>query len=98
MVTRGMGHFSLVAAAPLATFVLLLIRSNEQKSVRDTVGLGVTVAWATACDVYYGVFCVMLATAYLCATSLRLMRSEHTPTGSAIAFTGAIDVIAISMA
>jgi hypothetical protein len=30
LVTRGMGHHSLVAAAPLAVFVLLLIRLHER--------------------------------------------------------------------
>jgi hypothetical protein len=29
LVTRGMGHHSLVAAAPLAVFVLLLMRLHE---------------------------------------------------------------------
>ena len=75
LVTRGMGHFSLAAAAPLPIFVLLLIRIHERPARRDAMLLGVTVAWATACDVYYGVYCVMMALAYLLATSFRITRS-----------------------
>src|SRR5262245_891521 len=75
LVTRGMGHFSLAAAAPLPIFVLLLTRIHERSNRRDVMLLGATVAWATACDVYYGVYCVLMATAYLLATSFRVTRS-----------------------
>jgi hypothetical protein len=75
LVTRGMGHFSMAAAAPLPIFVLLLIRIHEHPARREAILLGVTVAWATACDVYYGVYCVMMALAYLLATSFRITRS-----------------------
>jgi hypothetical protein len=74
LATRGMGHYSLVAAAPLPVFVLLLMRLHEKPSVRTAVGLGVTVAWATACDVYYGVYCVMVAIAYIAAQAITLER------------------------
>ena len=98
LVTRGMGHFSLVAAAPLPIFVLLLLRTREQRSVRNSIGLGVTVAWATACDVYYGVFCVMLATAYLTASSFRIIRSDPTITPIRLVVTRGLDVLTISLA
>src|SRR5262245_42510020 len=75
LVTRGMGHYSLAAAAPLPIFVLLLVRIHERANRRDAMLLGATVAWATACDVYYGVYCVMVATAYLLGTSFRVTRS-----------------------
>ena len=52
LVTRGMGHFSLVAAAPLPVFVLQLLRIHERADRRQAIFLGATVAWATACDVY----------------------------------------------
>src|SRR5262245_20555638 len=42
MVTRGMGHYSLVAAAPLPIFVLLLIRAGGRPSARDAVAIGAT--------------------------------------------------------
>jgi hypothetical protein len=98
MATRGMGHFSLVAAAPLAIFVLLMLRSTERPTTLNMTGLGVTVAWATACDVYYGVYCVMLAGASQCATSLRFIRSERASTAAELTLARAIDVIAISVA
>jgi hypothetical protein len=74
LVTRGSGHYSLVAAAPLAVFVLLLIRLHERHSLRHAIGLGTTAAWATACDVYYGVYCLMLAAGYVIAISVHLHR------------------------
>ena len=76
LVTRGMGHHSLVAAAPLAVFVLLLIRLNERPSVGRAIGLGVTEAWATACDVYFGVYCLLLAAGYVVASNVRLHRVQ----------------------
>jgi hypothetical protein len=97
MVTRGMGHYSLVAAAPLPIFVLLLLRTEGRPSARDAAAIGATVAWATACDVYYGVYCVMLAVSYLSATSLSVIRSERRLTPTTVAFTRAIDLIAICM-
>src|SRR5687768_14424480 len=65
LVTRGAGHFSLVAAAPLPLFVLLLIRAHTRRRRRDAAWLGLTVALAFAADVYYAVYCLMLAAAYL---------------------------------
>ena len=76
LVTRGMGHHSLAAAAPLAVFVLLLIRLNERPSVGRAIGLGVTEAWATACDVYFGVYCLLLAAGYVVASNVRLHRVQ----------------------
>jgi hypothetical protein len=46
LVTRGMGHFSLVAAAPLPVFALLLLDREGRASVRNAVALGATVCWA----------------------------------------------------
>src|SRR5215212_4059225 len=40
LVTRGMGHFSLVAAAPLAVFLLVLMRADGHERLRDAVALG----------------------------------------------------------
>jgi uncharacterized membrane protein (DUF485 family) len=98
LVTRGMGHFSLVAAAPLPVFVLLLLRLGETRSTRAAIGLGATVAWATACDVYYGVFCVMLATSYLIASSLRVIRSKAAITPIRQVVTRGVDLLTVSVA
>jgi hypothetical protein len=64
LVTRGAGHFSLVAAAPLPLFVLLLMRAHRHRRLRDAAWLGLIVALAFGADVYYAVYCVILAAAY----------------------------------
>jgi hypothetical protein len=97
LVTRGMGHFSLVAAAPLPIFVLQLTRLHERPSRREAILLGATVAWATACDVYYGIYCVMMATAYLLSTSFHLTRSRETPSTKTILVLRSIDMVALSI-
>jgi hypothetical protein len=38
----------------------------------------VTEAWATACDVYFGVYCLMLAAGYVLATNVQLRRVPST--------------------
>ena len=77
LVTRGAGHFSLVAAAPLPLFVLLLIRAHSRRRLRDAVLLGLTVALAFAADAYYAVYCVMLAGAYLAWHVVRVERQSE---------------------
>jgi hypothetical protein len=37
VVTRGTGHFSLIGTAPLAIFLLLLVRANGHVRVRDAI-------------------------------------------------------------
>jgi TRAP-type mannitol/chloroaromatic compound transport system permease large subunit len=63
MVARGQAHFSLVAAAPLPIFMLMLHRAWDTRRLRDAVLAGATLAWATFCDPYYGVYCLMLGAA-----------------------------------
>jgi hypothetical protein len=65
LVTRGAGHFSLVAAAPLPICVLFLTRAHRYGRARDAAWLGAIVAAAFAADVYYAVYCVLLAAAYI---------------------------------
>ncbi len=61
LIARGTGHFSLVAAAPLPVFLLLLRRAERTGQVRYGIAAGAAVAWAVACDPYYGVYCLLLA-------------------------------------
>jgi hypothetical protein len=65
LVTRGSGHFSLVAAAPLAVFTLLLLRAADRQRVRDAVALGAAVWWAASADLYYAVYCLLIAAIFL---------------------------------
>ena len=76
LVTRGGGHFSLVAAAPLAVFLLLLLRAAERQRLRDGLALGATCWWAASTDAYYAVYCVMLAALFMLA---RVMTIERRP-------------------
>jgi hypothetical protein len=71
LTARGTAHFSLVAAAPLPVFLLLLLKAEERPRLRHGVGLGLTLAWALYCDPYYAVFCVLLAAAYLATSAVR---------------------------
>jgi len=74
LVTRGMGHFSLVAAAPLPVFALLLLDCEARASVRNAVALGVTVCWAATTDPYYAVYCVMLGCIFVAVQAIRIAR------------------------
>jgi hypothetical protein len=79
LIARAEGHFSLVAAAPLSLFLLLLRLSATTGRVRYALGAGATVAWAISCDAYYGVFCVMLGAAALLAHLVDVRRTESWP-------------------
>jgi hypothetical protein len=87
LVARGTGHFSLVAAAPLAVFLLCLLRldDNVQRrarfSIRLAAGLGVTMWWAASTDVYYAVYCVLIAAAYLGCRVLIITPASSTGRG-----------------
>lgn len=67
IVTRGMAHFSLIAAAPLAIFLLLIDRAAARPRVAYGVALGVTLWWAAGSDAYYAVYCLMLGAAWIVA-------------------------------
>ena len=77
LVTRGMGHFSLVAAAPLAIFLLILMRADGHERLRDAVALGVTMAWAATTDVYFAVYCLLIGTVFLVARVVSIAPSRH---------------------
>ncbi|MBA3270857.1 MAG: hypothetical protein H0T71_10120, partial [Acidobacteria bacterium] len=65
LVARGTGHFSLVAAAPLAAFLLCLINADRSRRPRDAAVAGLCMAWAGFCDPYFAIYCLMIASAYL---------------------------------
>jgi len=74
LVTRGMGHFSLVAAAPLPVFALLLLDCEARASVRNAIALGATVCSAATTDPYYAVYCVMLGCVFVASQAIRIAR------------------------
>ncbi|MEP7306687.1 MAG: hypothetical protein ABJA98_14320 [Acidobacteriota bacterium] len=79
LVARSEAHFSLVAAAPLPAFLLVLIRAERLPRRREAVALGFIIAWATTCDPYYGVYCLSIAPCYLAARHLRLRIRAFAP-------------------
>ena len=74
LVTRGGAHFSLVAAAPLAVFLLLLLRAAERQRIRDAVALGATCWWAASTDAYYAVYCVLIAAVFMLGRTMTFQR------------------------
>ena len=96
LVTRGMGHFSLVAAAPLAIFLLILLRADGHERLRDAVALGVTMGWAASTDVYYAVYCLLIGAIFVVA---RVVSIEPSPSaGHARAARWGLDVLILCMA
>ena len=95
LLTRGMGHFSVAAAAPLAAFMLVLLRTAERERMRDAVLLGATVWWAASTDVYFAVYCLLIAVVFLGARTIRVHRAATTPQRSV---PWALDVMLLSMA
>jgi hypothetical protein len=77
LVTRGMGHFSLVAAAPLAIFLLTLMRADGHERLRDALALGLTMAWAATTDVYYAIYCLLIGAVFLVARVVSIQPSRQ---------------------
>jgi hypothetical protein len=95
LVTRGMGHFSLVAAAPLAIFLLVLMRADGHERLRDAALLGVAMGWAASTDVYYAVYCLLIGAIFVVA---RLVSIEPSPSaGHARAARWGLDVLILCM-
>ena len=94
LVTRGMGHFSVAAAAPLPMFLLLLNLAAERQRVRDALALGITVWWAASCDVYYAIYCLLIALVFVVARIVTIHRSAQ-PTARAVRW--ALDVLILSV-
>ena len=76
LVTRGTGHFSLVAAAPLAVFLLILMRGDGHERLRDALLLGLTMAWAATTDVYYAIYCLLIGAVFLIARVVSIQPSR----------------------
>jgi hypothetical protein len=61
MSARVTEHFSLVLAAPLPIFALVLHRIAERPTLPRAFAAGGVVAWAFLCDQYYAVYCLLMA-------------------------------------
>jgi len=65
LIARSTAHFSLVQAAPLPIYLLLLRRLERKASAGDALLAGTTLAWAYMCDPYYAVYAVLLGICYI---------------------------------
>jgi hypothetical protein len=60
LTAKGTAHFSLVIAASLPLFLLVLLRALDMGRLRDAILVGVVVAAASYSDPYYGVYCAIM--------------------------------------
>lgn len=77
LVGRSTGQFSLVAAAPLAAFLLFLIRADRSRRMRDAALAGLCMAWAGLSDPYFAIYCLLIAVGYIVSRALQVTRSPH---------------------
>jgi len=96
LVTRGTAHFSLVAAAPVPIFLLLLLRTTERQRIRDALALGATVAWAATADAYYAVYCIVIAGVFLAGRVLTIQWRGRDARSRAVPWT--LDVLLFCVA
>jgi hypothetical protein len=94
LVARTTGHFSLVAAAPLAAFLWALVNAERSRSITDAALVGLCTAWAAFCDAYYGVYCLIIAGLHVVSTIVGIVRGE---TAVSRAWLWAIDVLVIAV-
>jgi hypothetical protein len=92
MSARAAEHFSLTLAAPLPIFAWLTYRLYSKPSKTLACAAGATVAWAFLCDVYYAVYCLLIAGFMACNTMLRV---EARPTADRRAWSRALVDLAI---
>jgi hypothetical protein len=76
LIARGTAHFSLVAAAPIPLFIVMLSRTLRFHRTRDAALTGLIVAWAAFCDAYYAVYCLLLAAYMIGAYTLQIRRPD----------------------
>jgi hypothetical protein len=60
MMARAGAHFSLIQAAPLPLFALILFEMVCRPTMRLAAAAGVVVAWAFLSDPYYAVYCLLM--------------------------------------
>lgn len=95
LVARSTGHFSLVAAAPLAAFVWCLIKAERTRQNVYAALAGLAMAWAAFCDPYFAVFCLVMAGVYVGSLVIEVTRRE---TLRRVPWVWVLDVVLLSMA
>lgn len=71
VLARGLGHFSLAAAAPLPLFTLCALRAVGEKRPVYGAAAGAAMAWAALCDPYYAIDCLLIALAVVVPAFVR---------------------------
>jgi hypothetical protein len=96
MNARFAEHFSLVQAAPLPLFALVIDRLRTAPSTRLAAAAGLIVAWAFLSDPYYAVYCLLMAAfaAVYGVVSIKLMAARPV----AIGWRALLDVCIICLA
>jgi hypothetical protein len=97
LIARGVGHFSLVAAAPLPNLALLLRQLGATGRIRYAFGLGAVVAWATCSDAYYGVFCLLMAGVTVLVQFVRVERAVDVSVVRIVGLRRTLDVLLVAM-
>lgn len=77
IIARTLGHESLVAAAPIAFFLLFLLRASNSGSLAPAALAGVMAAWAAICDAYFGIYCLLLLGLVMMIRAFRLRPREE---------------------
>lgn len=95
LIARSTGHFSLVAAAPLAAFLLCLINTDRSRRPRDAALTGLSMAWAGLCDPYYAIYCLVIAVGYLVS---RILRVTFQPAAPAVSWRWLLNVLIVCLA
>lgn len=81
MMARFTAHFSLVQAAPLPIFALLLYRlyQGASSSWRLAAAAGLVVAWAYLSDPYYAVYCMLMLAFFIVYAAVTVRVPEPQP-------------------
>ena len=80
MSARAAEHFSLTLAAPIPVFGYLTYRLYSRPTKALACAAGATVAWAFLCDVYFAVYCLLIACCqWACNTTLRVEAPPRRP-------------------
>lgn len=80
LMARFTAHFSLVQAAPLPIFALLMLRLYQGGSWRTGAGAGLVVAWAYLSDPYYAIYCLLMLLFVVGFAAVTVHLPEHRPT------------------
>ncbi len=98
LVARSADHFSLVAAAPLPVFLLVLRRVVQTGYLRWSIALGAVVAWATFCDPYYGIFCLLIGAVALGARLVAVERTADVGPARRVGMLRVLDIVIVVFA